>query len=87
MYFLIFPCSSTGLKQVGLSSFYHFYEIRSSPPYFRSEIMSLSSSFLTVLKVYLLISMRVRAGKKLVYPHFITFPEFEFHPLFFGLRL
>ncbi len=43
-----------------------FYEFRISSPYFRSEIMNLSSSFLTVLKVCLLISMR---GKKLVSHH------------------
>ena len=56
--------------------------------YFRPEIVKLHNPLLTVLNISVdFFFMRLRAGNKLVYPHFTTFTKFKFHPLFFGLRL
>ena len=52
MYLLIFFHAFPSWKQVGLTSFYQFYEIRISPLIFRPEIMNRSNSFLNVLNAF-----------------------------------
>ena len=83
-FFHLFP----GWKQVGSSSFYHFYKIRISTLIFRPETINLPISFLTVFECicwpFSFVPGLEASWYNLI---FIIFTKFEFRPLFFRPRL